>query len=277
MSSEFGKLLKNLRTKVGLTQEELAQKVGVSQQSLAKWEAGKAAPRSKVVVPLSAALDATFDELEKARRLDDWRRRWGSTEVAPKLQSEEFEQQKDGASQQAHPTHRNRDMKEQIKSIVAPLLETVSIRQGGAWNSVFQSGPIGWRVDYIDKTLVVQFVTTQSAEGLSFALRTSVRAKLWEMATLRAHLNDSKSYMMILTLPDSVSLEVDADRRPRPAAPNSMVFSRISKEASLLNIYVFLARSPRDVVDYMASSPSGVPDYYEGDDDEIDDPSASVF
>ncbi len=44
-----GRFLKQLREKVGMTQEELAKKVGVSQAHIAKIETGKVDPRLSVV------------------------------------------------------------------------------------------------------------------------------------------------------------------------------------------------------------------------------------
>lgn len=57
--SEFD--VKGIRTKIGLTQKELAEKIGITQRAVQKWEAGGVVPESKKKMLLS--LLPTEDEL----------------------------------------------------------------------------------------------------------------------------------------------------------------------------------------------------------------------
>ena len=57
--SEFD--VKWIRTKIGLTQKELAEKIGITQRAVQKWEAGGVVPESKKKMLLS--LLPTEDEL----------------------------------------------------------------------------------------------------------------------------------------------------------------------------------------------------------------------
>lgn len=57
--SEFD--VKRIRTKIGLTQKELAEKIGITQRAVQKWEAGGVVPESKKKMLLS--LLPTEDEL----------------------------------------------------------------------------------------------------------------------------------------------------------------------------------------------------------------------
>ena len=57
--SEFD--VKGIRTKIGLTQKELAEKIGITQRAVQKWEAGGVVPESKKKMLLS--LLPTKDEL----------------------------------------------------------------------------------------------------------------------------------------------------------------------------------------------------------------------
>lgn len=53
----------SLRTRLGLSQEELAQEVGVSRQTVVKWEAGDAAPDLNNACKLSTLFDVRIDDL----------------------------------------------------------------------------------------------------------------------------------------------------------------------------------------------------------------------
>ena len=57
--SEFD--VKRIRTKIGITQKELAEKIGITQRAVQKWEAGGVVPESKKKMLLS--LLPTEDEL----------------------------------------------------------------------------------------------------------------------------------------------------------------------------------------------------------------------
>ncbi|WP_241157050.1 helix-turn-helix domain-containing protein [Adlercreutzia sp. ZJ304] len=52
-----------LRTRQGLTQEELAQKIGVARQTVAKWEAGDAIPDLDNAMRLAQIFDVSIDSL----------------------------------------------------------------------------------------------------------------------------------------------------------------------------------------------------------------------
>ena len=60
---KIGKFIKNLRTKKGWTQEELAEKLYVKRQSISKWEIGKTSPDSENFRLLSEIFDVSIDEL----------------------------------------------------------------------------------------------------------------------------------------------------------------------------------------------------------------------
>ena len=47
------------RARLGLSQQELADRLGVSQQAVAKWEAGRAAPRGKRLSQLVSVMGKT--------------------------------------------------------------------------------------------------------------------------------------------------------------------------------------------------------------------------
>ncbi|WP_165056446.1 MULTISPECIES: helix-turn-helix domain-containing protein [unclassified Adlercreutzia] len=53
----------SLRTRSGMTQEELAQKIGVARQTVAKWEAGDAIPDLANAIRLAQLLDVSIDAL----------------------------------------------------------------------------------------------------------------------------------------------------------------------------------------------------------------------
>ena len=58
-----GKIIKELREKEKLTQQELANKIGVSDKAISKWETGKGLPDITLIEPLSKALKVSVIEL----------------------------------------------------------------------------------------------------------------------------------------------------------------------------------------------------------------------
>lgn len=52
-----------LRTRLGLSQEELAEKLGVSRQSVSKWETGQSVPDLEKIIKLSDLFGVSVDEL----------------------------------------------------------------------------------------------------------------------------------------------------------------------------------------------------------------------
>lgn len=58
-----GDVIRTLREKKGLTQEELAQRIFVSGKAVSKWETGKGYPDVSLLEPLAAALGISVIEL----------------------------------------------------------------------------------------------------------------------------------------------------------------------------------------------------------------------
>ena len=58
-----GAMIKRLREKGGLTQQQLAARVGVSDKAVSKWETGRGYPDISLIEPLSAALGVSVIEL----------------------------------------------------------------------------------------------------------------------------------------------------------------------------------------------------------------------
>lgn len=58
-----GKLIKNLREKNKMTQQELAEKINVSDKTISKWETAKGLPDISLLEPLAKALKVSVIEL----------------------------------------------------------------------------------------------------------------------------------------------------------------------------------------------------------------------
>ncbi|MBQ9346008.1 MAG: helix-turn-helix domain-containing protein [Oscillibacter sp.] len=58
-----GTMMKRLREKKGLTQQQLAEKLCVSDKAVSKWETGRGYPDIALIEPLSAALGVSVIEL----------------------------------------------------------------------------------------------------------------------------------------------------------------------------------------------------------------------
>jgi len=61
IKNKISKRLKNLRTKRGLTQAQLAQKVNVSPSSIGMYEQGRREPKNSILVRICKELNASGD------------------------------------------------------------------------------------------------------------------------------------------------------------------------------------------------------------------------
>ncbi len=59
----IGNNIKTARTKLGLTQEELAFQLGVTSQAVSRWESGTGLPDISMIVPLAQVLSVSTDIL----------------------------------------------------------------------------------------------------------------------------------------------------------------------------------------------------------------------
>ena len=62
----LGQRIRAERTRIGLTQAQLAQKIGVKTNTISQWETGKRAPGYDALEQLSAALNCTPSSLLEA-------------------------------------------------------------------------------------------------------------------------------------------------------------------------------------------------------------------
>ena len=60
---EVKEILKNLREKNNLTQEEMAQKVNVTRQAVSRWETGETQPNPEMLKVLSKEFDISINTL----------------------------------------------------------------------------------------------------------------------------------------------------------------------------------------------------------------------
>ena len=59
------------RVSNGYTQEELANKLKINRSTVAKWENGKALPRTEMLIKLSELFHCTIDELVRGCKLNE--------------------------------------------------------------------------------------------------------------------------------------------------------------------------------------------------------------
>ena len=70
-TEKISKFISTARTKIGLTQKELADKIGVSDKTISKWETGKSLPDISYYEPLCDALNIKVNELLSGEYLND--------------------------------------------------------------------------------------------------------------------------------------------------------------------------------------------------------------
>ena len=59
----FPENLQYIRTRAGITQEQLAEQLGVSRQSVSKWESDASVPELEKLVRMARLFRVTLDEL----------------------------------------------------------------------------------------------------------------------------------------------------------------------------------------------------------------------
>ena len=60
---KYGKAIRQLRQKKGISQEELANRLNVSRQTISKWEVGESTPDMENLVAISELFEISLDEL----------------------------------------------------------------------------------------------------------------------------------------------------------------------------------------------------------------------
>lgn len=60
---EVKEILKNLREKNNLTQEEMAQKINITRQAISRWETGETQPDTQMLKVLSKEFDVSINTL----------------------------------------------------------------------------------------------------------------------------------------------------------------------------------------------------------------------
>ena len=71
-TEKISKFISTARTKIGLTQKELADRIGVSDKTISKWETGKSLPDISYYEPLCGALNIKVNELLSGEYLNDY-------------------------------------------------------------------------------------------------------------------------------------------------------------------------------------------------------------
>lgn len=67
---KFSEKVRDLRTRNGLSQEELSEKLDVSRQTVSKWEAGSSFPEIEKLIALSDLFKVSIDYLLKDKQVN---------------------------------------------------------------------------------------------------------------------------------------------------------------------------------------------------------------
>jgi transcriptional regulator with XRE-family HTH domain len=60
---QLAALIRDRRTALGLTMQQLADRVGVTKSNVHYWESGEGAPKAALLEPLSQALEVSYEDL----------------------------------------------------------------------------------------------------------------------------------------------------------------------------------------------------------------------
>jgi transcriptional regulator with XRE-family HTH domain len=62
-AEKTGKLIRNKRQALGMSQKDLAEVLNISDKAVSKWERGKTFPDISMLIPLSEALEISLYDL----------------------------------------------------------------------------------------------------------------------------------------------------------------------------------------------------------------------
>jgi len=255
MSVEFGKIIQRCREVAGFTQEGLARHIGLSQQSIAKWESGKSVPREAALRALLAALEVPFSELE------DIYTALGRT--LPKGLEQKFEayhRQEAKLRRTEHSDHVDQGapgVEFPMKPPEMPQLEyhrtcnrlireaTGAANIAGKWDSQLKVGPTGLTLDFVTNDVVVEFLHCSDNKTLTADLKGHIYKVLWRLVLARSYRSDARHYALIVTIATHTA--------PDPSARNEVLLRRLSAEASMADVTIFLAQTPQQASSLIAS------------------------
>ena len=80
----FGKKLRNLRKKVGLTQANLAKKLGISPSTVGMYEQGRREPDSAMLIKIADLFDVSVDYLVNFKKRKKYSK--NADEIADKIE-----------------------------------------------------------------------------------------------------------------------------------------------------------------------------------------------
>ena len=69
-NKKIGLFIKDLRTKQGMTQKQLAKMLNVTDKAISKWETGRGVPDISLLEPLSIALGISLSELMSGEKIN---------------------------------------------------------------------------------------------------------------------------------------------------------------------------------------------------------------
>ncbi len=225
-SNETGKAIQQLREAKGLTQEALAEKIGVSQQSVAKWEAGQALPRSKVVSILERELGAKDGQILQLRGAEKT-----IFDSAPPGSIWSKGYQVAQGSFESIGFHKTPN---QYAEVIRKQVEEAMPGSHALWNSVVKGNATSWSVDFMADHVVAQFLTPGTTDFLKDSIANHAAKKLWSLVTLRTYLRDTRAYVLIVAVPNDGGY----DQRLH------QLLHRVIAEAALMDVFVFLVNAP---------------------------------
>jgi len=269
MENEFGSIVQRYRERAGLTQDELATRLDVTQQTVGKWESGKAYPRPGVFAKLNNVLQIPAAEIMDLYGQSKGARSPIGTHSDLTIKQMEWfrkrhmEMEEDAAAgilgTRTEPTFpvipnsgrgEPSDFRKEIVDELKKLMD--ESRKNGRWATSIRGSSLGWNVDYMDEEIVAEFSYASSPKNLMEMLRDPIRRKLWEMATLRAHLKDNRHYLLIIIMPGHVGMDYEKDdpiwQDIHNFLPNEIILRRLTAGAALLDISIFVANTPRQVM-----------------------------
>ncbi|SEN31710.1 DNA-binding transcriptional regulator, XRE-family HTH domain [Duganella sp. CF517] len=259
MDNVFGTLVQQYREKAGLTQDDLSKLLDVSQQTIAKWESGRAYPRPAAFAKLSSVLRIPHQEIiepygqsKGARAPDLARNLYENTQN--ELRRAEGARGRDISNDIGFPQfdvnpYAPQTLRKDMLATLEPLLNAE--RPGAKWSENVRRGTLNWRIDYSDNEVVAEFKYAESPAALKKMLGDEVRLALWNLTTLRASLRDDRQYLLIIMMPANVRVdyeEGDPEWDDLEILTNEQAVRRLSAEAAPLDLSIFVANSPRQVL-----------------------------
>lgn len=254
MDTNIGRMIKDARTRKGLSQAELAEKVGVSQAAIGQWERGTFTPRGRNLNALADVLGIAFqpefsdldlpplyEDEEKviaglAEKYEDVtapRRR--VPDPSPNLQEDLFIAE-EGRARVIASEHKaqagdfERAFFDLLSQVDPTAKANVPLQGGSMYNQ--------WTIDCLTQRAVIEVKHPTSYNRIGDVITKT----LWQLTVLRTFIGKYRHHVAVIRRPPLAPFPAHA------LSSFERVLTKLAAEADLVGIHLVIVDTPEEAV-----------------------------